>query len=103
MKIILDYVGRQVRLTDERLQHILEHSEMSVMETELEETVREPQSVVQSLSDETASLFYRHYTATKVGSKWLCVVVKYTIVDAFIVTAYLTDQPKKGLPLWPNK
>ncbi len=103
MKILPDYAGRQVRLTDERLQHILEHPEMADMETSLEETVREPQSVVQSLSDDTAALFYRHYIATKVGSKWLCVVVKYTINDAFMVTAYLTDQPKKGLPLWPSK
>lgn len=102
MKVIVDYAGRQVRLTDERLRHILEHPEMAGMETAMVETVGQPQLVVQSSSDETASLFYRHYLATKVGDKWLCVVVKYQVDDAFVLTAYLTDQPKKGLTQWPN-
>jgi hypothetical protein len=30
-------------------------------------------------------------------------VVKYADADAFIVTAYLTDQPKRGEDLWPTK
>jgi len=38
-----------------------------------------------------------------VGDKWLCVVVKYGTNDAFVVTAYLTDQLKKGAQLWPRK
>jgi hypothetical protein len=36
MKLIRDCFGRSVRLTDERLGHILEHSEMVGMEDELE-------------------------------------------------------------------
>lgn len=46
--------------------------------------------------DESVRLFYRFYAQTIVGSKWLCVVVKYTIIDAFIITTYLTDKPKVG-------
>jgi hypothetical protein len=38
-----------------------------------------------------------------VGDKWLCVVVKYAVNDAFVVTASLTDKLKKGKPLWPIK
>ena len=38
MKILKDYQGREVRLTDERLQHILEHPEMANLEAALEET-----------------------------------------------------------------
>ena len=75
---------------------------MADMESQLEETVLRPESVVQSSSDETALLFYRHCTATRVGAKWLCVVVKYQEDDAFVLTAYLTDKPKKGLLQWPN-
>jgi hypothetical protein len=33
----------------------------------------------------------------------LCVVVKYAQADAFVLTAYLTDKPKKGEQLWPTK
>jgi hypothetical protein len=40
---------------------------------------------------------------TRVGDKWLCVVVKYAADDAFVLTAYLTDKPKKGEQLWPIK
>jgi hypothetical protein len=36
-----------------------------------------------------------------VGDKWLCVVVKYRREGAFVLTAYLTDKPKKGKQLWP--
>jgi hypothetical protein len=36
MKTIQDYFGHTVRLTDERMAHILEHSEMSGMGAEIE-------------------------------------------------------------------
>jgi hypothetical protein len=42
VKIFTDYQGRVVRLTDERLTHILEHPEMLGMQRALEETVRHP-------------------------------------------------------------
>lgn len=103
MKVLKDYSGREVRLTDERLRHILDHPEMANLEAALEETLNKPELVVQSRTDETAALHYRYYCGTRVGDKWLCVVVKYNPEDAFVITAYLTDKPKKGLQLWPNK
>ena len=102
VKVVKDYQGREIRLTDERLSHILEHPEMADMETDLEQALREPQFVIQSRTDPTAELSYRFFVGTKVGDKWLCVVVKYAAHDAFVVTAYLTDQLKKGTQLWPN-
>jgi hypothetical protein len=103
MKILRDYDGRDVRLTDERLRHILEHAEMADLEPALEQTVRDPQLVIQSRSDPSAELSYRFFVGTRVGDKWLCVVVKYSASDAFVVTAYLTDQVKKGIQIWPTK
>jgi hypothetical protein len=103
MKMLVDYQGKNVRLTDERAAHILQHPEMTNMSLALETTVREPQLVIRSSSDETANLNYRYYYGTKVGDKWLCVVVKYSSDDAFVLTAYLTDKPKRGVQLWPNK
>lgn len=102
MKILKDHQGRSVRLTDERLRHILEHPQMSDLEAAIEETLRAPQVVIQSRSDAAAELNYRFYARTKVGDKWLCVVVKYSMNDAFVLTAYLTDQLKKGIQLWPS-
>ena len=103
MKILHDHEGRDVRLTDERLAHVLEHPEMRGMELALEETVRQPTLVIESRTDSPARLNYRFYTGTTVGDKWLCVVVKYAPGDAFVVTAYLTDRPKRGKQLWPTK
>jgi hypothetical protein len=103
MKTLKDCFGHSVRLTDERLAHILEHAEMKGMAAEIERVLREPQLVRRSRSDKAVRLFYEFYVQTIVGGKWLCVVVKYVENDAFVVTAYLTDKPKAGEDLWPTK
>ena len=103
MKIIRDCFGRPVRLTDERSAHILRHQEMAGMEAEIERVLQSPAEVRVSRSDHTVHLFYEFYGQTLVGGKWLCVVVKYAAEDAFVVTAYLTDQLKVGEVIWPKK
>jgi len=59
MKILSDHEGRAIRLTDERLAHILEHPEMAGREAAVEETLAHPERVVQSFSDPQAHLYYR--------------------------------------------
>ena len=103
MKTLTDCFGRTVRLTDERLAHILEHPEMRGMESEIEAVLSKPKLVRPSRSDSDVQLFYNFYSETMVGGKWLCVVVKWAGADAFIVTAYLTNEPKAGEDLWPTK
>jgi hypothetical protein len=76
MKTFRDYRGQSVRLTEERRKHILEHPEMKGMVKYIQETLLRPQQVIQSLSDKDAHLYYRFYIGTKVGNKYLCVVVK---------------------------
>ena len=77
MKTLQDCFGRNVRLTDERLAHILERSEMKEMGDELEHLLRQPRLCRRSRSDDAVRLFYGFYERTMVGGKWLCVVVKY--------------------------
>jgi hypothetical protein len=101
LKIIQDCFGQAVRLTDERMAHILEHPEMIGMSMEIENVLTKPHTVRRSRSDGTVKLFYEYYAQTIVGGKWLCVVVKCLQDDAFVVTAYLTDKPKTGENLWP--
>ncbi len=103
MKIFHDYRGQRIRLTEERRKHLLEHPEMKGMARHIEETLSKPQRVIQSLSDDDARLYYRFYIGTKVGDKYLCVVVKTVKRDAFILTAYLTDSIKKGEIIWLRK
>lgn len=103
MQILTDYEGRQIRLTDERLAHILEHPEMQGMELRIAHAVRHPERVLESLSDPQARLYYRFYVDTRVGGKHLCVAVKLEQNDAFILTAYLMSKPAGGRQLWPRK
>jgi hypothetical protein len=103
MKKLKDCFGYSVRVTDERLAHILDHPEMKEMEVEIAKVAQQPQIVRRSRSDATVRRFYEFYQQTIVRGKWLCVVVKYITDDAFVVTAYLTDKPKVGEDLWPKK
>jgi len=98
VEVIVDHQGLAVRLTDERLAH--DHPEMVRLGAAVSETLKGPSLVIQSISDEVARLYYRFYSGTPVGDKFVCVVVKAKPGDAFVLTAYLTDKPKKGTVLW---
>ena len=58
MKIIRDCFERSVRLTDERMAHILQHQEMVGMEKEVKHTLQSSAEVWVSRSDSTVKLFY---------------------------------------------
>jgi hypothetical protein len=73
MKVIRDCFGQSVRLTDERLVHILEHAAMAGMKDELARVLQPPDEVRRSRSDGNVKLFYEFYARTQVGGKWLCV------------------------------
>jgi len=102
MRELIDLFGRLVRLTQERLAHILEHPEMAGLEQEIEQTLLQAETVMESRADTGARLYYRSIVDTLAGDKYLCVVVKFTNGDAFVITAYLTDKVKRGRSLWPK-
>lgn len=47
VEAIVDYQGLAVRLTDERLAHILDHPEMVGLEAAISETLKQPALVTQ--------------------------------------------------------
>jgi hypothetical protein len=51
VKVLHDYQGLAIRLTDERLDHVREHPEMRGLEHAIEEALLHPERVVQSFSD----------------------------------------------------
>jgi len=71
-------------------------------EARVAETLIRPDVVVQSRSDPEVRLFHRFYEASAVGAKYLCAVVKWRSNDAFLITAYYTDRPKRGTILWTS-
>ncbi|MDD5617334.1 MAG: hypothetical protein PHH85_14150 [Candidatus Methanoperedens sp.] len=104
MKWFKDIQNRQIRLTIERQQHIeLDHPEMSGQIGKIQETLINPDVIVESRTDPDVELFYRHYDATPVTEKYLCVVVKILVSDLFIITAYFTDTIKRGKIVWEKK
>jgi hypothetical protein len=102
VRLLSDHQGRAIRLTEERRNHILRHPEMVGLDEDIERAVATPDSVVESVSDTETRLYYRYLAQTLVGPKYLCVVVKVLPGDAFVITAYLTDNVKKGRVLWPT-
>jgi hypothetical protein len=76
---------------------------MVELEGAIEETVASPQKVIESLSDRDTHLYYRFYTGTRAGNRYLCVVVKLSPPNSFVLTAYLTDRIKGGVPIWPRE
>ena len=95
-----DVWGNSVNLAKERMTHLLEHPEIRGQEAKIGETLLEPEVVIQSQTDYTVRLFHRFYRRLRIGDKYLCVVVKYTRDDVFIITAYFTDKVKRGEVLW---
>lgn len=101
MKWFKDTHNRQIRLTDERQDHIeTDHPEMSGQIEKIQDTLLNPDIIIRSRTDLEVELFYRHYDITPVTEKYLSVVVKVLGDDLFIITAYFTDTIKRGEILW---
>ncbi|MEI8103274.1 MAG: hypothetical protein WCG61_07085 [Chlorobium sp.] len=70
MKVIFDIFGRPVRLTENRLGHIVEtHPEMVDQLLNLEETLINPYAVIESINDNAVQLFYRKFRHISFGDK----------------------------------
>jgi len=104
MKWFKDIFNRNIRLTDERLEHIeVDHPEMSGQIDNIAKTLQNPEIVIRSRSDSEVELFYRYSLGTPAGDKYMCVIVKGRSEDFFIITAYFTDTMKRGETLWPKQ
>jgi hypothetical protein len=72
------------------------------LDEDIERAVATPDCVVESVSDTETRLYYRYLAQTLVGPKYLYMEVKVLPGDAFVITAYLTDNVKEGRVLWPT-
>jgi hypothetical protein len=103
MEILRDYLNRPIRLTSERLEHILEHPEMIEFVSEIEDVIQNPEIVIQSKADKNEEIYYNKKLTKLFGNKWLCVIVKFTNIDGFILTAYISRNLINGEILWERK
>jgi hypothetical protein len=99
---LADYEGRVVRLTSERLAHVLLHPEMDGQLDRIRETLLEPDLIVATRADDTVRVYHRRYASTPVTRKYLHVAVKILPDDAFVLTAYYSSRRKRGVTIWPE-
>ena len=96
MRRFTDEHGNEVRLTDERLRHILRrHPEMAFQLHRFAETLASPDAVSLSRSSPAIRLYYRLYPDLQGRNHYICLVVKRETGYSFILTAYL-DRRIKG-------
>ena len=104
MHLFYDLYNRGIHLTQQREQHIFtDHPEMVGQIEKLEETLKSPDTIILSKTDESVQLYYKNYFKTPVTNKFLCLVVKILENEGFIITSYFTDSIKKGAIIWTKK
>ena len=69
----------------------------------IRETLELPGAVIQSNTNRNAHLYYKEYTETHAGDKYICVVVIMLEDDAFIASAYLREQVREGTVIWEKR
>ena len=95
MRRFTDEHGSEVRLTDERLRHILRrHPEMAFQMHRFAETLADPNVVRPSRSSPTVQLYYRLYPDLRGRNRYICLVVKKETDYSFILTGYLARSIK---------
>ena len=90
-----DERGNEVRLTDERLRHILRrHPEMAFQLHRFAETLARPDAVSPSKSSPAVKLYYRLHPDLRGRNRYLCLVVKWRTDYSAILTGYLSRSIK---------
>ena len=89
MQVFRDYMGREVRLTDERLHgHIaVEHPQVIRISGGFELTLADPAMTRIDVNDDEVEIYYRQFNRT-----WMVVAVVHKEDDSFIATSYTTSR-----------
>ena len=92
---LTDERGNEVRLTDERLSHILRrHPDMAFQMRRFAETLASPDAVRPSRSNPAVQLYYRLYPDLRGRNRYICLVVRAENGYSFVLTAYLSRSIK---------
>lgn len=89
--VVNDKSGRRIHLSRERWTHILRHPEMVNQLENIEETLKNPNKIIQFEIDPAVHFYFRYF---KPKSQYLFVSVKYLNGQGFIITSFYTDKIK---------
>ena len=100
-----DYSGRLIRYPEERQAHVsARHPYMEDHVELIQGTLASPDEVRMSVEDpDTVMVYYRWYWHSSVGAKYVRVVVKLLDQDAFVLTAHVTDNIRRGELVWTRR
>ena len=99
MRRFVDEAGNEVRLTDERLRHILRrHPEMARQLPRFGETLAEPDTITTSSSGPDVRLYYRLYPDPRGRRRYICLVVKRMPDYSFVITGYPARNIRRARP-----
>lgn len=86
---------KKIRLTDVQLFHVLlHHPEMKNQESKIIDALRKPDLVLHDKPKDTFN-YYKRFSNTPVGDKFLHVIVKHLNSEGFIITSYFADIIRK--------
>lgn len=75
----------------------IKHPHIKGMESDVVNTLEDPDFIRQSKVDENVLLFYRE-VGYQGKNYHMCVVINKK--DGFIITSYITDRIKEGIQIW---
>ena len=95
---ITSVLGKGIRTTVTYWDKIIreKHPIMHGKEEDVKETIRNPNEVRQSKTDENVFLYYRMVEKMK----HVCVVVRHENEHGYVITTYLTEGMKEGNTVW---
>jgi hypothetical protein len=95
---VITPLGFSVRVTRNYRELIvtIKHPVMRGCETDVQNSLREPDEIRRSRNNPTVHLFYR----IERPKRWLCAVVKRLNGDGFLITTFPTDTIKEGELIW---
>ncbi len=76
----------------------IKHPAMAGREADVQEVLRNPDTIRLSKSDSSVYLFYK----SERGRRWVCAVAKGMGEEGFLITTYPTDAIKEGVEIWPR-
>jgi len=90
---IVDKMGKEIRLTKERWNHIMKKHPEVQHEELIKETLQKPDKITDIHDDETIKYYYKYYKHRTLD-KYLLVLVKYLNGEGYVLSAYYEDKIK---------
>lgn len=97
---VLTPIGFRVRVTRSYWELIItiKHPVMAGRESDVQESLQNPDEIRVSRNDSAVYLFYKAERA----KRWVCAVAKRLNGEGFLITAFPTDAIKEGVRVWPT-